>query len=201
MSPDLNFVYLHGFNSSPGSAKALETAAFLAPGTLHCPALPPHPADALRVAREVVENLPADTVIIGSSLGGFYASWLAAALDRRAVLINPTLFPHIELARFMGEQIQPFTGERYTLGRDDGAVLAEHVVARPSLRRYWLVLGTADETLDWRLAARHYSGCRQTLLNGDNHRLQRWPECLPGLRQFVQDTTHTALTSSREPSR
>jgi hypothetical protein len=192
MTPTAHYVYLHGFNSSPRSAKALETAAFLAPGTLSCPALPPHPADALREARALVLALPVQTVLIGSSLGGFYASWLAAELGRRAVLINPAVFPHIDLAGFMGEQTHPHTGERYTLDAADAAALAAHVVTRPDPARYWLVLGTADETLDWRVAARHYSGCRQTLLNGDNHRLQRWPQCLPELSSFVQETAQPA---------
>lgn len=180
-----HIVYLHGFNSSEQSAKARETAAFLEQrgldGAFHCPRLPPHPADAIAAATTLLQTLPADTVLIGSSLGGFYASWLAEALDLRAVLINPAVRPDRSLAAYLGPQTNPYTGEQYTLGQADLEALRRLAVERPRAARYWLVLGTADEVLDWREAALHYRGARQTVFNGDDHRLARWPECLPGV--------------------
>ena len=89
------FVYLHGFNSSPHSLKAQETRDWLArhapSARFHCPRLSPHPAQALAAAHDLVAALPADTLLIGSSLGGFYAAWLADTLKRKAVLINPAV--------------------------------------------------------------------------------------------------------------
>lgn len=185
-------VYLHGFNSGPQSLKAEETRDWLArhaPHTgFHCPQLSVHPAIALDQAHRLVAGLPADTLLVGSSLGGFYAAWLAQTLGRRAVLINPTVQPHLDLAQFPREQVHPYTGEHYLLDDADVATLAGHRLARPDPARFWLVLGSADEVLDWRLSARLFQGCRQTLFNGDDHRLTRWPECLPHLAAFAAFT-------------
>lgn len=186
-----HIVYLHGFNSSEHSAKARETAAFLdqcgLAETFHCPRLPPHPADAIAAATALLQRLPADTLLIGSSLGGFYASWLAEALGLRAVLINPAVRPDRSLAAYIGPQTNPYTGEQYTLGEADLTALRRLAVERPNAERYWLVLGTADEVLDWREAVRHYRGARQTVFFGDDHRLARWPECLPGVLAWAGD--------------
>lgn len=184
-----DFVYLHGFNSSPKSLKAQETANWLqqhAPEIrFHCPQLSAHPRQALQQARELVESLPADTLLIGSSLGGFYAHWLATTLKRQAVLINPTIQPHLDLQHLPRAQQHPYTGEHYTLTDADIAALESHQVSSPDPQRYWLIQGSQDEVLDWRIAARHFQGCRQTLFSGDDHRLARWPECLPQLQAFA----------------
>ncbi|TCP11366.1 hypothetical protein EV683_11323 [Crenobacter luteus] len=185
--PDI--VYLHGFQSGPGSAKARETRDWLAArglaATFHAPQLPPHPADALREARALLETLPASTLLIGSSLGGFYATWLAETLDRRAVLINPSTRPFELFEARFGEHVHPYTGERFTLGPADADALRAHFIPRPDPRRYWLVQGSHDEVIDWRVAARDFAGCRHTVFAGDDHRLQRWHECLPELMAFA----------------
>lgn len=184
-----HYLYLHGFNSGPGSAKATETQTFLCAlgreHRFHCPALSPYPATALQQAQALVARLPADTVLIGSSLGGFYATWLAETCQRKAVLINPAVRPFLRREVLLQEQHNPYSGERYQLTEADLAVLQRHFIARPTPQRYWLVLGSADETLDWREAAQHYAGCRQTIFAGDDHRLQRWHECLPALAAFA----------------
>ncbi|WP_047248152.1 YqiA/YcfP family alpha/beta fold hydrolase [Chromobacterium subtsugae] len=179
----MHIVYLHGFNSSPQSLKAGETAAWLARHApdiaFHCPRLSPHPAEAIRQAGELLASLPADTLLIGSSLGGFYAGFLAEQQNRPAALINPAVRPDRDLARFAGEQTNPYTGEVYTLGDADLAALQAQRVEKPSPARYWLLLGSRDEVLDWREAAAHYRHSRQTVFNGDDHRLNNWPKVLP----------------------
>ncbi|MCD5361923.1 YqiA/YcfP family alpha/beta fold hydrolase [Chromobacterium aquaticum] len=181
----MHIVYLHGFNSGPQSLKANETAAYLqqhAPDvTLHCPQLSPHPAEAIQQTSALVASLPADTLLIGSSLGGYYATFLAERHQRPAALINPAVRPYDDLARFIGEQTNPYTGVVYTLSDADMQALLAQRVARPSPRRYWLLLGSRDEVLDWREAAARYLDCRQTVFNGDDHRLQAWPRMLPGV--------------------
>lgn len=187
MAPRLNghWLYLHGFNSGPQSLKARETAEFLARNaphiTLHCPKLAPHPARALQEARSLLERLPDDTLLIGSSLGGFYATWLAETCRRNAVLINPAIRPWLALGDRLGPQHNTYTGDDYLLTEDDLHCLAQHAVATPDPARFRLFLGTADTVLDWREAMRHFPGARFTIFNGDDHRLGRWPECLPAL--------------------
>ncbi|MCS3803249.1 putative esterase YcpF (UPF0227 family) [Chromobacterium alkanivorans] len=179
----MHIVYLHGFNSGPQSLKANETAAYLqqnaVDATLHCPQLSPHPAEAIEQASALVASLPADTMLIGSSLGGYYATFLAERHQRPAALINPAVRPYDDLARFIGEQTNPYTGVVYTLSDADMTALLAQRVAQPSARRYWLLLGSCDEVLDWREAAALYLDCRQTVFNGDDHRLEAWPRILP----------------------
>lgn len=185
-----DYLYLHGFNSSPQSLKARETAEWLGAhqpeSRFHCPSLPVRPAQALNEIRALIAGLPEDTLLIGSSLGGFYAAWLAQSMNRRAVLINPAVEPHLDLLRLPRDQIHPSTGEHYRLEEQDLETLLAHRLSRPDPERFWLILGSADEVLDWRRAARLFSGCRQTVFNGDDHRLQRWPECLPYLPRFAE---------------
>ncbi|WP_434631731.1 YqiA/YcfP family alpha/beta fold hydrolase [Chromobacterium sp. CV08] len=179
----MHIVYLHGFNSGPQSLKAGETAAWLrqhAPDIgLSCPRLSPHPAEAIAQASALLDALAADTLLIGSSLGGFYATHLAQRYALPAALINPAVRPDRDLARFAGEQTNPYTGEVYTLGEADLRALQAQRVEKPDSGRYWLLLGSRDETLDWREAAVHYRHSRQTVLNGDDHRLNNWPKVLP----------------------
>ncbi|POZ60862.1 YqiA/YcfP family alpha/beta fold hydrolase, partial [Chromobacterium alticapitis] len=155
----MHIVYLHGFNSSPLSLKAGETAAWLAAHApdiqFHCPRLSPHPAEALSQAETLLLALPPNTLLIGSSLGGFYATCLAERHGRPAALINPAVRPDRDLARFAGKQTNPYTGEVYTLGDDDLQALLAQRVDQPSAGRYWLLLGSRDEVLDWREAACH----------------------------------------------
>jgi hypothetical protein len=151
----------------------------------HCPQLSPHPQQALDQAQQLIASLPTETLLIGSSLGGFYAAWLADKLKRKAVLINPVVRPHVELQHYAGAQRHPYSGESYRLDRQDFNALEAHQLPHPDPARYWVILGTQDEVLDWRLAAIHFRQCRQTLFNGDDHRLAHWPECLPLLAAFA----------------
>ncbi|SCK11405.1 YqiA/YcfP family alpha/beta fold hydrolase [Vogesella sp. LIG4] len=178
-----HYLYLHGFQSGPQSLKARETHDFLA-GTAHsfeAPQLSPYPATAIAQAASLIVARQQPLVLVGSSLGGFYATHLAERFRLPAVLINPAIHPERDLARFLGPQHNPYTGEDYVLTEQHMAEL--EAIQPPAIHaaNYWLVLGTADEVLDWRVAARHYAGARQTVFNGDDHRLQRWPQCLPGL--------------------
>ena len=139
------------------------------------------PAQAMAQITQYLSGFQRPVVLIGSSLGGYYATWLAERFALPAVLINPAIRPEDDLARFIGPLHNPYTGEHYTLGWHH---MDELLALRPpqlTAANYWLVLGTADEVLDWRQAVRYYRGAATTVLNGDDHRLQGWPQCLPGL--------------------
>lgn len=184
------YLYLHGFQSGPQSLKARETAAWLqqhpAAGQLLCPQLSPYPAQAMQQLQLLIAQQQ-PTALIGSSLGGFYATALAEQHRLPAVLINPAIWPERELQHFLGPLHNPYTGEDYRLSRQHMAELAAMRPPRLTPARYYLLLGTADAVLDWREAVRHYAGARQLVRNGDDHRLQAWPQLLPGVVRFVDD--------------
>jgi predicted esterase YcpF (UPF0227 family) len=181
-------IYLHGFNSSPQSHKAQVLGRFLEDAGLRarfrCPALSPRASQAARSIEALIEDPSADC-LVGSSLGGFYASVLAERLGMRAVLINPAIDPHIGLRAYLGEQRNLYTGERYELTE---AHLEEWAALNPRTitpDRYLLLLETGDEVLDYRAAMQRYAGARQVIVEGGDHTLQSFPEHLQRIVDFA----------------
>ena len=180
-------IYLHGFNSSPQSHKAQLTRAYMAERGLAshfaCPALPPLASDAVA---QIERRLPAKNVcFIGSSLGGFYATYLAEKHAARAVLINPAIEPHVGLRAYIGPQRNLHTGEPYEL--TDGHVRQWEALYVPRITpsRYLLLVETADEVLDYREALRRYAGAEQIVIQGGDHSLQSFPKHLARILQFA----------------
>ena len=183
-------IYLHGFNSSPASHKAQVLKKHLAGlgfGHLYaCPALPDTPGEAIRVIEMVIAGRDARQItFLGSSLGGYYATWLAEKLDCRAALINPAITPHIGLATYLGTQKNLHTGEPYELTRAHLEGWRALVVERIDPERYLLLLETGDEVLDWRAAARKYEGARTVIRDGGDHSLQSFPEHIGRILAFA----------------
>jgi uncharacterized protein len=170
-------IYLHGFNSSPQSVKgrilARAAAALADPPGFPLPQLHHRPALAMRdvcawIDRKAPEGR--DLTLIGSSLGGFYATWLAEKYGARAVLINPAIRPYEDLRPFLGSQRNLYTGEEYevtTAHFEELGALAVGRITRPE--RYWLLARTGDEVLDWREAAAFYAGAFQYVAGGGDH--------------------------------
>jgi predicted esterase YcpF (UPF0227 family) len=183
-------VYLHGFNSSPASHKAqlmkkhLESRGL---GHLYaCPALPDTPAEAIRAIEAAIAGRdPRSLTLLGSSLGGYYATWLAEKLDCRAVLINPAITPHVGLAAYLGPQKNLYTGVPYELTRAHLEGWRGLLVERIEPERYLLLVETGDEVLDWREAARKYEGARMVIRQGGDHTLQCFPEQMPRILAFA----------------
>ncbi len=180
-------VYLHGFNSSPQSHKAQVLGRYLAEKGLAaqyaCPALPPLASEAIRE----IEKLPlgAGTCYVGSSLGGFYATWLAEKHGARAVLINPAIEPHLGLRAYLGTQTNLHTGEPYELTERHLAEWSELVAPAIHPERYLLLVETGDEVLDYRQAVQRYAGAQQVVVQGGDHSLQSFPEHLPAILRFA----------------
>ena len=177
-------VYLHGFNSSPQSHKAQVMQRYAAQQGVEfaCPALPPLAADAMRE----IEKLPMkkDVCLIGSSLGGFYATWLAEKHGLKAVLINPAIDPHVGLRAYLGPQKNLHTGEPYELTKAHLAEWQKLYMPRITPRRYLLLVETGDEVLDYRKAVERYAGAEQVVVQGGDHSLQSFPQHLPRILEF-----------------
>ena len=187
-------IYLHGFNSSPGSHKAQAMKAHLEGrglGHLYaCPALPDTPREAIRAIEAMMAENPAArdpraVTFLGSSLGGFYATYLAEKLRCRAALINPAITPHIGLAAYLGTQKNLHTGEPYELTRAHLEGWRALLVERIDPERYLLLLETGDEMLDWREAARKYEGARTVIRDGGDHSMQSFPEHIGRILAFA----------------
>ncbi len=165
-------IYIHGFNSSPASQKdgvimrELERRArggdFLAPALPYSPA-----AAAVMLAALVREHR--NSCLVGSSLGGYYATWLAETHGVRAVLVNPAVRPYELLAREIGCQQNLHTGEEYDFTAQHVAELQALEVDSITPERYLLLVTTGDEVLDYRHAVEKYRGARQLVIEGGDH--------------------------------
>jgi predicted esterase YcpF (UPF0227 family) len=170
-------VYLHGLNSSPASVKARKLAAFAStlaePPRVHVPALSTWPSDAIAgVSAWIDANVAAGDplALVGSSLGGYYATWLAERYGARAIVINPAIRPYAQLAQFLGAQRNLYTGEAWELSPahlDDVARYRVAPITRPD--RYYLLMRSGDELIDWREAVAHYAGAWQFVAGGGTH--------------------------------
>jgi predicted esterase YcpF (UPF0227 family) len=188
----MTLVYLHGFNSSPRSIKARQLLAWLAstPGAPDClvPALPHRPAQAIASVEALLTRQGGEPpTLIGSSLGGYYATWLAERHGWRAVLINPTTQPAVDLAGLVGEQRNLHTGEAYVLTAGHLAELVAIRVERITRpERYFLMVETGDEVLDWRLSVAYYRGAFQYVRGGGDHGFQDFVNQIPAILGFAR---------------
>lgn len=174
-------IYLHGFRSSPQSGKAQVLARRMAErglaDRLWCEQLPAEPAAAIGLLEAAIRGARTRPTLVGSSLGGFYATYLAERYDLRAILLNPAVAAHRLLAGEVGWQTNLYTGERFEF-------TAEHLAQLQALdlprlekpERFWLLVETGDEVLDYRDAVQNYASARQTVLDGGDHSLRRFPE-------------------------
>ncbi len=190
-TPISHLLYLHGFRSSPLSTKARLTAAWVQHHrpevTWWCPQLPPSPAAAMRMLAERLADWPAArTGVIGSSLGGFYATAVAERIGCRAVLLNPAVEPARDLARVVGATTAWHSDERFEFRAE---YLDELRALRPTgltrLQRYFAIIAKGDEVLSWTEMNARYRGCRVELLEGGDHALSDYDVHLPQVAAFL----------------
>lgn len=178
-------VYLHGFISAPGSRKAAMLRDYVercvSGVRLVVPALHHRPARAIRQAEEACAGIAAgDLTLVGSSLGGFYATVLAERRGCRAALLNPAVHPHTHFARYLGPQKNLYTGEEFVLTPEhveELRAMDPAAITKPG--RYWLFVETGDEVLDYREAVAFYAGACQAVIQGGDHALSSFPEHIP----------------------
>ncbi len=189
LSPVL--IYIHGFLSSPQSVKAQQTLDFL---TVHYPDLvveipevPNYPDLAIAALESLVNKYQGHPLrFIGSSMGGFLSTYLVEKYGGRAVLINPAVKPYELLVDYLGEHVNPYTNKTFTLDESHIAqllALDTPVVTSPS--RYWALLQTDDETLDYRQAEAKYANSKLTVEQGGDHSFQGFERYLPQICTFL----------------
>jgi predicted esterase YcpF (UPF0227 family) len=183
-------VYLHGFDSSPQSDKAQYFKRYLEArgrgNEFSCPQLPHLPDLAVKLVETELKRIQANEVtLIGSSLGGFYATWLAEKRDLRAVLINPAIDPHVGLRAFLGPQRAYHGGKSYELTEEHLRQWGKLFLTRVRPERYLLLVETGDEVLDYRVAVKKYRGAKQVVVQGGDHTLASFPEHVPAIMEFA----------------
>lgn len=188
-----HLLYLHGFRSSPQSTKARAMAEWV---RLHhprvhwwCPALPPSPQEAMDLVDKTICQWPQESMaVVGSSLGGFYATWVAKRYHCKAVLLNPAVDPARDLQRYIGEQ---------SSWHDPAArfYFAPHFVDElralqcgplQTPKNYLAIIAKGDEVLDWREMTTRYAACPTRLIEGSDHALSDFDAHLPAVLRHLQ---------------
>ena len=186
-----HLLYLHGFRSSPKSAKAQTMSAWMRAHhpTVHwwCPQLPPSPKEAMALVFEQLASWPVERMaVVGSSLGGFYATAVAERTGCRAALLNPAINPARDLAGHIGDLTSYHDPDDHFYFKPEYVtqlrVLTPREVSHPE--RYFAVIAKGDEVLDWREMTSRYPGATIRLLEDGDHALSDFDAHLPHLLGF-----------------
>ncbi|WP_159738052.1 esterase YqiA [Vibrio atypicus] len=185
MKPSL-LLYIHGFNSSPLSHKANVMREYCEQHRsdikVVVPKLPCFPEQASELLLEIVAQYQSDysIALVGSSLGGYMSMWLNQQFGFRAVVVNPAIKPYELLVDYLGEQVNPYTNERYIL--EDKHIDELKALDTPTIREpseFWLLQQEGDEVLDYRQAVSKFNGAKQTVEPDGDHSFidfERYPE-------------------------
>jgi predicted esterase YcpF (UPF0227 family) len=140
----------------------------------------------MELALALVDATPArELAIVGSSLGGYYATWLAERLGCRAVLLNPAVTPLTSLEQHVGVSTAFHSDEPFEFKREYIAELGALAVDKISgPERYFLIAATGDEVLDYRTMVAHYAGARQVVIDGSDHAIPEFADYIDDVLAF-----------------
>ncbi|WP_133408065.1 YqiA/YcfP family alpha/beta fold hydrolase [Parashewanella tropica] len=189
-------LYIHGFNSSPQSDKGRETAQFIAKHypdlPFYQPQLPFCPKAAMELLKGIVENALQDGQalrFLGSSLGGYFATYLVEQYGGKAVLINPSVKPYDSMKAWLGQQYNPYTEEYFdVIPEHQHQLLKLDTPAIIHPEQIYVLQQAGDEVLDYRQAINKYHSCKMTLEAGGNHSFVGYKNHLPAIAEFLQLT-------------
>lgn len=192
MSQIRHLIYLHGFNSSAQSVKAQQAKQYFNQHfpelAFCCPQLLTQPRAAIAQIEEIISQLDGEWALIGSSLGGYFSSYFAEKYQKQAVLVNPAVKPYELLNNFLGEQVNPYTGERYLVESHFIADLKALEPKQVNEKQYFVLLQTADEVLDYTEAETRFAGSKMLVEQGGDHSFVGFDNKLPDIANFLQLT-------------
>ena len=188
-----HLLYLHGFRSSPQSAKAKRMATVVAENypavTWWCPQLPPSPKRAMQDIMDRLQTWPRgeSMAVVGSSLGGFYATWVAEHTGCKAVLLNPAVEPSRDLEKYIGEQTSWHDPEETFFFKPEfiDELKALHAGTLKHPENYFAVIAKGDEVLDWREMTDRYKDAHVRMLERGDHALSDFDAHLPAILDFL----------------
>ncbi len=184
-----SILYIHGFNSSPLSVKAEVTKQYLAEHhadvNFICPQIKSSPLAAISQLKSILQQAPqTQWYIMGSSLGGYFSTYLAEQFGLKAVLINPAVKPFELLKDYLGEQQNPYTNEQYQVTEQHIEDLRALYSEKISKKQYMVMVQTGDEVLDYQQAVARYHECHLIVQQGGDHSFVDYENMLPEIMTF-----------------
>ncbi len=185
-----SILYLHGFNSSPQSVKAVQTHDYILANNLPiefvCPQLKSSPNEVLKQLESIIQSSTnTKWYLVGSSLGGYFSTYLAEKYQLNAVLINPAVKPFELLVDYIGEQVNPYTNEVYQVTNQHMSDLQSLYKEKILKKRYMVMVQTGDEVLDYQQAVEKYHGCSLIKQKGGDHSFVGYDQMLPSIMKFL----------------
>lgn len=178
-------LFIHGFGSCGWGEKSLRLRRYFGLDRVLAPDLPFHPEQAIAQLQRLIARYPVDA-LVGSSLGGFYATAMNASDPLPAILINPVVKPHQLLARYLGPQRRWCDDAGFSVGENYLASLLKLQRDRLSAKEDYLVLlQRGDETLDYRQAAEYYRDKEVVEIPGGSHRFDQFEQQLPRISGWL----------------
>lgn len=184
-------VYIHGFNSSSASFKAgvleKELGAIGLAMKFFCPDLHHVPSKAIKVIHETIADYRTqDVVLVGSSLGGFYASYLTSVFGYQSILINPAIQPHVGLSDYLGTQKNLYSGVEYEFTDQHLRELeGMYITDFDHIEKAFLIHTTGDELLDWKIAMRRYEGAKRLIVQGSDHGFSNFADYVEVVSDYI----------------
>ncbi|WP_426358558.1 YqiA/YcfP family alpha/beta fold hydrolase [Pseudocolwellia sp. HL-MZ19] len=188
-----NVLFIHGFNSSPLSEKAQLTKSYLAEHLpevkFYCPQVATTPKAAIEQLEQYLTVNKSSTetwTLIGSSLGGYFSTYLSEVYGIKAVLINPAIKPYELLSGYLGEQVNPYTQEHYQVESNylnDLIALEQKIVSKD---HYMVMVQTGDEVLNFQQAVDKFQGSQVIVQPGGDHSFVNYKNMLPQIVEFLQ---------------
>lgn len=191
-------LYIHGFLSSPQSEKAVQVKNWLSVHRPHikfiCPFLTPSPTDTRETLERLVDNAmmtsKANVYLMGSSLGGFWTTWLVEKYNLNAVLINPAVKLSLFNQGYLNTPLKNYhTDDIYELTESD--IDEFHRINIESISRiqnYFVMLQTGDDVLDYRLAEIKYAGCELLIEEGGDHSFSNFESKIEIALNFLESS-------------
>jgi len=187
----INILYLHGFNSSPQSMKTQQTKAYFSRNfpnvNFYSPQLASSPDRVINQLEGLIENSNNKNeqwFFMGSSLGGYFSTYLSEKYQGKTVLINPAVKPFDLMSDYLGEQTNPYTGEVYQVEQHFIESLKSLEQKNISKNNYLVMVQTGDEVLDYQQATKKYENCQLIVQRGGDHSFIDYSRMLPKIAMF-----------------
>ena len=186
-----SILYLHGFASSSNSNKAKDLKKYISRNYKNTEIIIPDLNNNFKLAvsqiHELINSAKHPIVFMGSSLGGYYASYFSTKLKTKSVLINPAIPPLKDFEMYLGENENYSTGEKFIITPED-----IKYIRKMSYKKYantentYVLLESGDEVLNYKETAKYYSSSYLDIIYGGSHSYESLDEKLKNIVNFIE---------------